>query len=117
MRTATKNGISVAIIDRTHKIGSIQDILDLMAEVYFQGQYIGMIIDRESLDDRFFDLKTGFAGEVLQKFANYNFKLGIVGDFSVYQSQSLKDFIYECNRGRLIFFKDDTESALAAMIP
>lgn len=116
MRTATKNGITVAIIDRTHKIGSLQDILDLMAEVWFQGQYSGMIIYQDSLDESFFDLKTGFAGEVLQKFANYNFKLAIVGDFTVYSSKSLKDFIYECNRGRQVFFKGDIDSALDALV-
>ncbi|MCK7528774.1 MAG: DUF4180 domain-containing protein [Ignavibacteriales bacterium] len=29
----------------------------------------------------FFDLKTGIAGEILQKFSTYNVRLAILGDF------------------------------------
>ena len=36
----------------------------------------------------------------------------IVGDFSIYTSKSLKDFIYECNKGRNIFFTSDVEQAI-----
>jgi hypothetical protein len=32
-------------------------------------------------------LKTGLAGEILQKFSTYNMRLGIVGDFSAYTSK------------------------------
>jgi len=115
MNIVTKGGLSIAVIDRTQKISSTQDILDLMADTWSQEQCAGMIIDHDSLDRRFFDLKTGFAGEILQKFSNYNFKMAIVGDFSIYPSKSLKDFIYECNNGRLIFFKDTIESAMDAL--
>ncbi|WP_246213132.1 DUF4180 domain-containing protein [Aminipila butyrica] len=75
-----------------------------------------MIIFHDSLDEHFFDLRTGFAGEVLQKFSNYNFKMAIVGDFSIYTSKSLQDFIYECNNGRLIFFKNNIESAMNSLM-
>ncbi|HGD4000232.1 MULTISPECIES: DUF4180 domain-containing protein [Bacillota] len=36
----------------------------------------------------------------------------IVGDFSIYTSKSLKDFIYECNKGKNIFFTSDVEQAI-----
>lgn len=37
----------------------------------------------------------------------------IVGDFSIYTSKSLKDFIYECNKGKKIFFfTSDVEQAI-----
>ncbi len=42
-------------------------------------------------------------GEILQKFVTYKAKLAIAGDFSVYTSKSLKDFIYESNNGNHIF--------------
>jgi hypothetical protein len=35
------------------------------------------------------------AGDVLQKYINYQFKIAIVGDFSVHKSNSLKDFILQ----------------------
>ena len=39
-------------------------------------------------------------------------KIAIVGDFSVYNSKSLKDFIFECNNGKDIFFLPDENQAL-----
>lgn len=115
MNVITNNGSSSAVIDRSTRITSTQDILDLMAELWFLGQCSGMILYKESLDARFFDLKTGFAGEILQKFSNYNFRLAIVGDFSKNKSKSLRDFIFECNNGNLVFFVDDVDAALKAL--
>lgn len=115
MTELTNNGAAIAVIDNTTRIHITQDILDLMAEVWFQGRCSAMIVFKESLDERFFDLKTGIAGEVLQKFSNYHFKLAIVGDFSGYSSKSLKDFIYECNKGNLVYFKEDLQSAVKAL--
>lgn len=115
MRTIVKSGLMVAVAEASQRIASAQDALDLMAEAWFQGAYGGIILLKENLDERFFDLKTGLAGAVLQKFSNYRMKLAIVGDFTAYKSKSLKDFIYECNQGRLVFFKGDMEQALEAL--
>ncbi len=117
MKRITKNGFTIAVLDKTVKIKSVQDTLDLMADVCIGGQCTGMILYSESLEKAFFDLKTGFAGEILQKFSNYYFQLAIIGDFSVDKSKSLKDFIYECNQGRLVFFKSSLEAAVEAMLP
>ncbi|NLV58366.1 MAG: DUF4180 domain-containing protein [Clostridiales bacterium] len=117
MRIFTRNGTSVAVIDSARKLTDPQDFLDLMAEAWVHGQCTGMVIDKASLGDGFFDLKNGLAGEILQKFSNYRMKLAIVGDFSGYRSKSLRDFIGECNRGSLIFFEDNEEAALNALMP
>jgi hypothetical protein len=90
MNIIKKNGTSIAVVNRSQKISNVQDMLDLMADIWFQVECTGMIIFQDSLDRHFFDLKTGFAGEILQKFSNYNFKLAIIGDFSIYSSKSLK---------------------------
>ena len=60
----------------------------------------------------FFDLKSGIAGEILQKFSNYRIRLAIVGDFSKYTNKSLKDFIYESNKGGQINFVDSQLDAI-----
>jgi len=39
-------------------------------------------------------------------------KIAIIGDFSVYPSKSLKDFIYECNKGKDVFFLSDEKQAI-----
>ena len=38
----------------------------------------GLLIDESQLGPDFFDLRTGLAGEVLQKFTNYRVRLAIV---------------------------------------
>lgn len=115
MNTIERNGLTVAVIDKAVAIKGTPDILDLMAALRYQSDCMGMIVYKESLGEDFFDLKTRVAGDVLQKFSNYRFKLAIVGDFSAYTSKSLKDFIYECNMGNLVFFKESIEQALTAL--
>lgn len=84
-------------------ISEVQDVLDLMANCDYQGAR-NIIVRKEHITPHFFDLRTGIAGEVLQKFSTYRIKLGIVGDFSKYESKSLRNFIYESNKtGRIIF--------------
>jgi len=61
------------------------------------------IIDRKNIAPDFFDLSTRLAGEILQKFVQYQVKLAIAGDFSDL-SQTFGDFAYESNRGNQIFF-------------
>ncbi len=86
--------------------------LNLLGNVYYQG-FDGMILYEKNLPDNFFDLKTGLAGEVLQKFSNYRMRLVIVGDFSNLRSQSLKDFIRESNGGSQVNFVETLQEALA----
>ncbi len=99
------------LTDNKVKIAEVGDILDLIAEI---GQHDcnAMIINESSLNKDFFDLKTRFAGEILQKFSNYRVQLAITGNFSKYPGKSLRDFIRECNRGNQIFFVASIPEAL-----
>ena len=114
MRIIVKNGIKAAVIEKTETIGNAQDILDIIASAYYMYDCDGLIVYEECLGSRFFDLKTGYAGEVLQKFSNYGMKLAIIGRFNRYPGKSLHDFIYECNQGNLVFFKETEEAGLDA---
>lgn len=91
-------------------IQKTQDALDLMVDVQYQG-CAKLILNKENIIENFFDLRTGIAGEILQKFVNYQVKLAIVGDFHA-QSKSLGDFIYECNQGKQIFFTSTITEAV-----
>jgi hypothetical protein len=99
------------ILPGNKTIGDPADILDLMVEAGYNGCE-KLIIHRESLGDSFFDLRTGVAGEILQKFSNYRMKLAILGDFSGIKSKSLGDFIRESNRRGIITFVDSVSDAL-----
>ncbi|MEZ4991188.1 MAG: DUF4180 domain-containing protein [Saprospiraceae bacterium] len=92
-------------------IRTVQDGLDLMGNMYYQG-FDRLVLHAENITPEFFDLKTKIAGEILQKFSNYRVRLSIVGDFTVYTSRSLKDFIHESNKGKLVNFVDSLEEAL-----
>jgi hypothetical protein len=107
----TNNNNIAEIIDDKLIIKEVQDILDLMADLGSQG-CSSMILHENNLSGDFFDLKTKLAGEILQKFSNYHFKVAIIGDFSKYKSKSLRDFIRESNRGNLVFFAENLQSAL-----
>lgn len=92
-------------------IHTTADGLDLLGNLYYQG-FDRIIIHEKNITSDFFDLKTGIAGEILQKFSTYRVRLAIVGDFSKYTSKSLNDFIYESNKSRHINF---TNSAVEAI--
>jgi hypothetical protein len=91
-------------------IKSTQDALDLMVNPKTEGAK-SIIVHKENIVPEFFNLKTGLAGEILQKFVNYQRRLAIVGDFKNITSESLKAFIIESNRGNHIFFVENIENA------
>ena len=69
-------------------------------------------VDQKLITEDFFVLSSGLAGEVLQKYINYGGKIAIYGDFSRYTSKPLKDFIYESNKGKDVFFVATKEEAV-----
>ncbi|WP_315333845.1 DUF4180 domain-containing protein [Porphyromonas endodontalis] len=90
---------------------STEDGLDLLGNLYYQG-FDKIIIHEKNITPKFFDLKTKIAGEILQKFAQYQMPLIIVGDFSKYKSKSLNDFIFESNKSQQINFIKDLSNIL-----
>lgn len=93
-------------------IKDVQSALDLMATVRYETGVDRIVLSKSLVDESFFDLKTRLAGEVLQKFINYQVKAAFVGDFSVYSSKSFRDFVYECNKGKDFFFLSDEQEAV-----
>jgi hypothetical protein len=78
-----------------------------------------VVVPVTRLDPRFFTLSTGVAGEIVQKLVNYRLPLAVVGDITAYVSASaaLRDWVYECNRGRQVWFvasPSDLDARLAA---
>ncbi|CAH0172283.1 DUF4180 domain-containing protein [Chryseobacterium sp. Bi04] len=112
IKSHTVNNIKIAeIISDDMLIQSAEDGLDLMGNIYYQG-FDKVILYEKNITPDFFDLKTKMAGEILQKFSNYRIGLAIVGDFNQYQSQSMKDFIFESNKTKHINFVVMLEEAL-----
>jgi hypothetical protein len=102
-----ENGI-MEIIDRNVVIKTVDDVLGL----FCMNDCSAIIVKKENIIDDFFDLSTGIAGEILQKFSTYNMRMAVVGDFENVKSKSLNDFIYESNTIKRIIFVRTTEEAL-----
>lgn len=108
-----KNGIRCAALESEEKaITDVQSALDLLVSAEYEAGTKNIVIDKNLINEDFFILSTGFAGEVLQKFINYGGRIAIYGDYSSYTSKPLKDFIYESNKGRDIFFVSSKEEAI-----
>ena len=107
------NDINIALINSAEPIISDgQSALDFIMSIHYYHNCSCIALNKEALSDSFFILSTGVAGEILQKISNYRIKLAIIGDFSSYTSQPLKDFIYECNKGQNVFFVPNENDAL-----
>ncbi|MCI8734550.1 MAG: DUF4180 domain-containing protein [Clostridia bacterium] len=108
----TLNGITTAHVTADERvIIDAQTALDLMMTVKYETGTENIAISKNLIVDDFFILSSGLAGEILQKFINYGFRIAIYGDFSKFTSKPLKDFMYESNKGRDIFFTDSLEKA------
>ncbi|ADY55380.1 hypothetical protein Sgly_1051 [Syntrophobotulus glycolicus DSM 8271] len=111
MKTKIIDGI--AVMNSTEPlITDGQSALDLTATVYYEQGVTKMVVNKEAISEDFFKLSTGFAGEVVQKFVNYHFSVAIVGDFSKYTSKPLRDYMYECNNGKHLFFVTTEQEAI-----
>lgn len=95
-------------------IRNAQDGLDILGTAYYDG-YDAIILYAENIVPEFFDLSSGLAGEILQKFSNYRMRLAIVGDIQKFTSNSLLDFVRESNKSGQVSFIDSLEKALAIM--
>lgn len=110
----TLNGVTIATLNSDATvINTVEDALDFIGNAGYQGAD-KIILHEKNLSPDFFDLKTKLAGDILQKFSSYNMQLDIVGDFTKYTSNSLKDFIRESNKGGRIRFVASVEEAKQA---
>lgn len=112
-----KNNTSFVLIESAEQvITDVQSALDLIVNAYYEAGTKNIVIDKSLINEDFFVLSTGFAGEILQKFINYGSRIAIYGDYSGYTSKPLKDFIYESNKGKDVFFASSKEEAIEMLI-
>ena len=106
------NGIAVAVSSDSMIITDVDSALDLLMSAQYEAGTKYIVVDKKNIIEDFFILSSGLAGEILQKFINYGGKIGIYGDFSHYTSKPLKDFIFESNKGKDVFFVATKEEAI-----
>lgn len=107
------NGTDIAAVYSDEKIiTDTQSALDLAMTIKHEAGTARIVVNKSAVCEEFFILSTGVAGEILQKFINYQIKFAVYGDYSRYTSKPLKDFIYESNQGRNFFFAATKEEAI-----
>ena len=103
----------IAICDSVETIiEDDQSALEFVANIGYEYDCNNIALNKAAITEDFFTLNTGVAGDVAQKFVNYNYRLAIIGDFSGYTSKALHDYIYECNKGRHIYFANSEQEVL-----
>ena len=102
-----ENGI-VEIIDDNIIIKEIDDVFS----IFSMNNCSTIILKKENIVEDFYNLSTGIAGEILQKFSTYRKRMAIIGDFETIKSKFLRDFIYESNKTKQIIFVKTLEEAL-----
>lgn len=106
--TAVVNSNELVITDA-------QSAMDFAMSVKYETGCSKIALNKEAITEDFFILSKGIAGEILQKFINYQIKFAVYGDYSKYTSKPLKDFIYESNNGRDIFFVSNADEAVSML--
>ena len=108
-----KNGITCAIVNSSEiVIKDAQSALDVLMSAKYDIGTKNIVIDKKLVAEDFFILSKGLAGEILQKYVNYGGRIAIYGDYSHYTSKPLKDFIYESNKGKDVFFVATQDEAV-----
>lgn len=115
-RKIEENGRIIGVVQSDEKvIVDAQSALDLLMSAKYTAMTKDIAVDKKLITEDFFILSTGLAGEVLQKFINYGGRIAIYGDFSQYTSKPLRDFIYESNKGKDVFFVATEAEAVAKL--
>lgn len=96
-------------------ISSEQDILDLFADSYEYNTSLYLLYE-SNFHLNLFDLKTGLAGAVFQKFAVYHAKAAVVIDTGTEKNKRFEEYMYECNQGNQVRFFTDHRAAVKWLI-
>ena len=111
METKVINDI-VVVNSKEIIIKDFKSAIDFVMAKKYETNCNKIVLNKSAVVEDFFILSKGLAGEILQKFINYQIKFAIYGDYSKYTSKPLKDFIYESNNGKDVFFVESEDEAI-----
>ena len=109
-----RNG--VRIVECLEVGGGASEALELISGCMEHGAELALVEARH-LPPEFFELRSGFAGELLQKLANYGVRLAGVFPTEAGYAERFREFLLEAKRGRAFRAfgaRADAEAWLAA---
>jgi hypothetical protein len=89
----------VRIVACADSIERVSDVLDVIASCIAQRSG-RLLLESHHLPPPFFDLRSGFAGEFVQKLANYQIRLAGVFPSEDGYTERFREFLREAKRGR-----------------
>jgi uncharacterized protein DUF4180 len=94
-----------------------REAVQLIAQAHYEHEANWVAVEAVQLGDEFFELRTGRAGAIAQKFVDYRMGLAVVGDISerLAASKSLTDWVRESNRGGHLWFVPDLDALTARL--
>lgn len=111
-----QNGAVIAVVvSEEPVITDANSAREIIAQVSNEFDTNRIVIGRDAIDAGFYELPTGLAGDILQQFMDYDTKLAIYGDFDIYGSNALAEFIREANEGDHLFFAESREAAIVRL--
>ncbi len=93
---------------RAVRLDSVGDIAAALGEAIDRG---GLLLEEAQISASFFDLRTGFAGEVLQKFTNYRARLAIVAADAAAHGSRFSELVYEHRSHQTVRFFETEQLA------
>jgi hypothetical protein len=117
--TYTLHGIQVFEVPADGPVIQIErEAADILGEALGRNAKL-VILPAIRLSPAFFQLRSGLAGAIVQKFVTYRVKLAIVGAIpeDALQSTALQAFIKESNRGQSIWFLGHIDDLKAKILP
>jgi hypothetical protein len=97
LKIVDQQGRRIAIC--VEPITRVEDALGLVAAC-MEHDSERLLLESDRLPAAFFDLRSGFAGEFLQKFVNYQIRLAGVFPSEDGYSERFREFLLEARRGR-----------------
>ena len=89
---------------------SVSDVSTLL-EACFENAAKRLLLYSENLTERFFDLSSGEAGEILQKLRNYHIRLALVRSPTLQLSRRFDELMADESRGSDFRLFDDRAAA------
>ena len=97
------------VTDEGIVIHTERDVLDLMADC---GEVRSVLIHHKNVAPNFFDLSSGLAGTILQKFATYYMKGALMINRDEIKSKYFSDLMNEHSRSSFFRFFEDRQKAV-----
>ena len=103
-----EEGKFIVAADLGLSIHAFEDIAEIVGQGYGSS---GMLLTEQDLAPEFFDLHSGWAGELFQKCTNYHVRLALVLPHPERYGERVSELAFEHRRHNLIRFFDLNEDA------